>query len=183
MSDTAQHPWFFRSATNLRRDRRGSAAIGFAVAAPTFLAASFAGAMLLQRFGGPEPVVQAAERATELVSLYSRLYDSDFNETLFPITQGVAGKDEAGRPLACGIVITGLDPAPAGGARTVKWQRRYGECPDSRLTTEAKLDAPANAPVVVVEVVSGPTHGNRYAVAVAVPQKLALPAIVPGSRY
>lgn len=187
MADTIDMACFvagaFSGLGRLRRSRSGSVAIGAAVAAPTMLAASFAGALALSWSGGAGPVAQAAARATELVSLQSRLYDSDFNQTLFPVTQGVAGKDAAGRPLACGIVITGLEPAAADGTRAVRWQRRYGRCPVTRLTPAAVLDEPAAVPVVMVEVAGHPARGDAYAASVAVPQKLALPVVMAGSRF
>ena len=129
-------------------------------------------------------------RTAELAGKYPRLHEADFNETLFPVAEGIGGIGEAGGfPATCGVVITGIDTRQGGGV--VKWQRSHGTCAASRInsgdTTMLPVWAVRAGGALAVEVFTASVPSrvadrDGYAISFAPPVGGIVPAVLSGGR-
>ncbi len=188
MGSTLVSPEFRIGAPVAATPRPRSFGMVVALGAPALVIAALSG-LGLWSLAGRAPIDEAAIRTAQLSTRFTRLYDSDMRETLFPVMQGIVGRDGALRgPAACGLVVTGLDLS--GPAPVVVWQTSQGTCPASRIgraggmpTVPAGAAALRSPAVVAVEVSTDPrAEGAHYAVAFAAPDGKALPLLVGGSR-
>lgn len=187
------------SLSRLWRNRRGVAAVEFAILAPVLIPMYMIGVDVVMLMRNRFRVDQSAAQVMQIVSQYTDLYDSDFTGVFFPIAQTIAGNNAAlATPAACTVVVSGLDVAD----RTalipkfvVKWQRSTGTCATSKVglpsaspTLQGGYTPPIGVPLIVVEVVSqrtlfGPSAAllgktqQQYSVAVAMPRTRSLPSL------
>lgn len=163
------------SHSKLRRDRRGTAAVEFALIAPMFILIYVVGADVFMLARNRFRVDQAAVQGTQIVSQYTTLYDDDFTKTIFPVIQAIAGNGTTSalvnlNQVACAVTISGLDYPPTGyvraGLLSIVWQKSYsnGTCTANKVgafnsttmtPTAPSLNGympPAGVPFVVVEV-------------------------------
>lgn len=167
------------SHSKLRRDRRGTAAVEFALIAPIFILIYMVGADVFMLARNRFRVDQAAVQGTQVVAQYTTLYDDDFTTTIFPVIQAIAGNGTTSplvnpNQVACAVTISGLDYPPVGSARagllSIVWRKSYGNgtCTANRVgafnTTTMTPTAPSlngytpptGVPLVIVEV------GSQY---------------------
>ena len=161
---------------SLLRDRRGVAALEFALIAPVFILIYVVGVDLVFLIQNNFRVEQAAIQDIQVITQFTNLYDDDFTNTFFPVIETIAGNGSNktltdSTQVACAATISGLD-YPATGVRagllSIVWQKSYviGTCTANKIGTfdnNTKLPvAPtlsnytpaAGVPYVVVEVAS-----------------------------
>ena len=177
----------------------GSAAWPRAGGTRQWEAAGLVGAALLMAVGagfgvatmlmGGARINEAAARTAEMTGKYHRLHEADFEQTLFPVAEGIGGLGTAaGYPAPCGVVISGIDTSRGGAV--VKWQRSHGSCAATRMGRGETAMLPAWAVqgggAVAVEVFSSSMPSmvadrEGYAVSFAAPAGGVVPMVVSKS--
>ena len=160
----------------LWRDRRGVAALEFAIVAPVFVFIYVVGADLVFLIQNNFRVEQAAIQGIQVVSQFPDLYDDDFTNTFFPVIETIAGNGSNKTlidptQVACAATISGLD-YPSNGVRagllSIVWQKSYviGTCTANKIgafdnntqlpiaPSLSNYTPPAGVPFIVVEVAS-----------------------------
>lgn len=173
--------------------RTGFAVMVLALGVPAAFAV--AGSVPGSPAGPAARLARAASIASSLLAHYDRLYDSDLGQTIFPVVQGIAGRDADDAPAVCGMVVSGVSSTPDH-VPVVVWQRAVGTCATSKVgRVQAQAILPDDAGVdgaalVVVEVLRRDSYagafgtgGGGYAAAVLVPGSGTLMPMVSGSRF
>lgn len=107
------------SPSSFSRDRRGVAAVEFALAAPLLLLLSLGTADVVFWMRARMRMEQAASQVALIAAQYSILYEGDFAGIFQPVAQAAV----VGASLACpggGMVVTGIDNPS--GTPAVKWR-------------------------------------------------------------
>jgi Flp pilus assembly protein TadG len=190
------------SASRLLRDRRGIAALEFAIMAPVLLLLLLATVDLVVWMRTWLRMEQATSEMTQIITQYSTLYNSDFTATFLPVAQSAVG----GVTLACsggGMAVTGIDNSS--GTPAVSWQWSSGACATSSFTTTSgpstTLAMPGNyvppsgySAIVVELFTTQPAYvfsrkimaatglSNVHTYAVAIPRSGMLPTLTAGNR-
>ena len=190
------------SRSELCRDRRGVAALEFAILAPVMLLLLLATADLVIWMRTWLRMEQTVSEMTQVITQYSMLYTSDFTTTFYPLAQIAVGS----AALTCnggGMVVTGIDNSS--GIPAVSWQWSSGACASSGFTTTigskttlampGSYVPPSGYSVIVVELfttqpeyvfskgimaTTGLSNISTYAA--AVPRTGALPTFTAGQR-
>jgi len=191
------------SLSRLWRNRRGVAALEFAILAPVLVSTYMIGVDVVMLMRNRFLVDQSAVQVMQIVSQYTDLYASDFTGVFFPIAQTIAGNNLVlATPVACAVVISGLDLDDRTAQNPkfiVKWQQSTGTCGTSKIgLPNANPDLgnyapPTGLPLIVVEVFSQRTlYGlsaallgttqMQHSVAMAIPRARLLPGVTTGNR-
>lgn len=142
-----------------RSDRRGVAALEFAILAPTFALMLLGTVDLVVWMRSWLRMESTAAEVANMISLYYDLYSSDFSGTFYPVAQDIAGSLSLGCAAGSNgnIIISGINVT--GGVPKITWQMAKGTCTSSRIGTTggtATLPAgyvpPSNIGVIMVEV-------------------------------
>ena len=190
-----------RTSEHLRRDRRGVAALEFAVIAPMLLVLLLTTADLVLWMRTWLHMEQAATQMAQIITKYTTLYASDFTGTFYPLAQAAVG----GTALTCngGMVVTGIDNST--GTPRVSWQWSSNACvgsafaPTSGSSTMLAMPGgyapPSGCAAIVVELFTtqpeyvfsqgimatlGASSIHTYAV--AAPRGGPLPPLTTGDR-
>jgi len=184
------------------RDRRGIAALEFAIFAPILVLLLLVTTDLVLWMRTWLRMEQTASDVTQVITQYTTLYTSDFSGTFYPIAQSTVG----GASLACsggGMVVTGIDNSS--GTPTVSWQWSSGSCAASsftatsgsstKLTMPGGYVPPSGLSAIVVElsttqpayvfsskIMATTGFSNISTYAVAVPRSGTLPPVTAGNR-
>ncbi len=81
------------SRSRVWRDRRGTAALEFALIAPVLISVYVVGADLALVMRNRLRVDQAAVQGMQVVAQFTTLYADDFTNTFFPVIQTIAGSN------------------------------------------------------------------------------------------
>lgn len=125
------------SRSDCSRDRRGVAAVEFALAAPVLLVLLVLTADVVLLLRARLRLEQAASQVAQIVAQYSLLYEGDFAKTFLPVAKSAG----AGAELECGagggMAVTGLDNPS--GTTAAKW--RWTSAPPNGSCTPAMVTA------------------------------------------
>ena len=185
-------------------DRRGAAALEFAIIAPVFVLVYVVGADIVMMMRNRLRVEQAAVQGAQVISQLTTLYANDFTTTIYPVIQTIAGSGSNKAlndptQVACAVTISGLDYPAAGmtraGQLSIVWQQTYNNLNDGVCTANkvGAFNQTTNTPLIVVEVasefkstgLSAATFGAaqlQYSSTIAMPRQRTLPPITSGNR-
>jgi len=149
--------WCRMSHSNLWRDRKGVAALEFALVAPVFIVMYVVGVDLVFLIENRFRIEQAAISGLQVVTQFTSLYDDDFTNTIFPVFETIAGNGSNKTltdptQVACAATISGLD-YPIDGARSgmlsIVWQKSYSinHCSANQVVS---FDSSTGIPVALV---------------------------------
>lgn len=190
------------SRSKLCHDRRGVAALEFAILAPVLLLLLLATADLVVWMRTWLRMEQTVSEMTQVITQYTTLYTSDFTLTFYPLAQ-IAVSSAA---LTCdggGMVVTGIDNSS--GTPAVSWQWSSGACASSGFTTTSGSNTtlampgnyvpPPGYSVIVVELFTTQQEyvfsqgimtttglSNIRTYAAAIPRSGMLPTLTAGQR-
>lgn len=190
------------SRSKLCRDKRGVAALEFAILAPVLLLLLLATTDLVVWMRTWLRMEQTVSEMTQVITQYNTLYTSDFTTTFYPLAQIAVGS----AALTCnggGMVVTGIDNSS--GVPAVRWQWSSGACASSGFTKTiaSKITLampgsyvpPSGYSVIVVELFTTQSEyvfsqnimtttglSNISTYAAAMPRSGTLPTLTSGNR-
>jgi Flp pilus assembly protein TadG len=142
-------------------DRRGMAAVEFALLVPFMLLLLLGVADLVTWMRSWLQVTRAASEVGQIIGQYIALHEADFTGTFYPVAQSIAGsvavQCDPKNVTNGNVVISGI--TTSSGKPTVSWQRNWGTCITSHIGQQGKSATlptgyipPNGAAVIVVEV-------------------------------
>lgn len=185
-------------ARALATDRRGVAALEFALTAPMLLLIVLGVSDLVMWLRTWLLMDQSAYATAQVVTQYNNLYTSDFSSVFMPVaTAGVGGAS-----LSCGaggMVVTGI--SNTNGTPSVGWQWSSGSCVTSSYTSNGSPHLPAgyapstgNSAIVVELTTTQPAFvfsagllkttglSTIHTYSVVMPRNVSLPSYTSGTR-